>query len=338
MSAIRSPRYVIVGAGAVGAVIGGRLHEHGRDVVLVARGANLEVLRRDGLCIVCPQSEVTLKVPVVGDLGSAKIANSDVVILAVKTQDSSDVIDELTRVAPRDVSIVCAQNGVETERLALRHFANVFGAYNFLISTFTTPGLVRVHTAPYSGVFDVGRYPGSTSGAAPTVDALAEIMANDLRESAFDSVARPDIMRWKYAKLLTNVMNAFQAICTDLAGVGDLLAMARREGKACLIANNIDAVPQMEEEQRRHHLLPLQAAGGVESSGGSTWQSLARGTGRIEADYLNGEVTLLGRLAGVPTPVNDAIGRLVTSAARQHQRPGTMTPDELRAALDLTSL
>ncbi len=50
--------------------------------------------------------------------------------------------------------------------------------------------------------------------------------------------------------------------------------------------------------------------------GASMWQSLARGVS-IEADYLNGEIVLLGRLHGVPTPVNAALLDLVKQAARE---------------------
>jgi 2-dehydropantoate 2-reductase len=46
---------------------------------------------------------------------------------------------------------------------------------------------------------------------------------------------------------------------------------------------------------------------GAGRSGSSTEQSLARGTGSVETDYLNGEVVLLGRLHGVPVPVNAAL-------------------------------
>ena len=45
---------MIIGAGAVGGSIGGRLAESGRDVVLVARGAHLEALKRDGLRLLAP--------------------------------------------------------------------------------------------------------------------------------------------------------------------------------------------------------------------------------------------------------------------------------------------
>jgi 2-dehydropantoate 2-reductase len=65
---------------------------------------------------------------------------------------------------------------------------------------------------------------------------------------------------------------------------------------------------------------------------GSGWQSLARGTGNLESDYLNGEITLLGRLHGVPTPVNEAIQRLSSDLARRREPPGSLTLAEVAAA------
>jgi 2-dehydropantoate 2-reductase len=67
--------------------------------------------------------------------------------------------------------------------------------------------------------------------------------------------------------------------------------------------------------------------------GGSTWQSLARESGSAEVDYLNGEIALLGRLHGVPTPLNDLLQRLVTEYARDRRKPGELTPSRLRALL-----
>ncbi|MGH9275276.1 MAG: ketopantoate reductase C-terminal domain-containing protein, partial [Acidimicrobiales bacterium] len=64
-----------------------------------------------------------------------------------------------------------------------------------------------------------------------------------------------------------------------------------------------------------------------------SWQSLARGTGSIEADTLNGEIVLLGRLRGVPTPVNELLQRTAHELARVGAPPGSMTIDELEARL-----
>ena len=53
----------------------------------------------------------------------------------------------------------------------------------------------------------------------------------------------------------------------------------------------------------------------------------------IETDYLNGEIALLGRLQGVPTPANERIQLLMRDAAARGAGPGTMTIQDLRAAL-----
>ena len=73
------------------------------------------------------------------------------------------------------------------------------------------------------------------------------------------------------------------------------------------------------------------SVGGLDRPGGSSWQSLARRAPTIEADYLNGEIGLLGRLHGIPTPVNDLLQQLANRAARAGQPPGSMTLEELEA-------
>ena len=71
---------------------------------------------------------------------------------------------------------------------------------------------------------------------------------------------------------------------------------------------------------------------GAPRGGGSSWQSLTRGTGSIEADFLNGEVVLLGREHGVPVPVNEALQRLANRAAADRLPPGSLSPEEIFAA------
>ena len=60
---------------------------------------------------------------------------------------------------------------------------------------------------------------------------------------------------------------------------------------------------------------------------------MARGAGSIEADYLNGEIVLLGREHGVPTPVNETLQRLANKAAADRLRPGSLTPGQILAAV-----
>ena len=68
-------------------------------------------------------------------------------------------------------------------------------------------------------------------------------------------------------------------------------------------------------------------------SGGSTTQSLARGTGSIETDWLNGEIVLLGRLHGVPVPANGYFVDLSARLVREGRGPGAVSVAEIEAGL-----
>ena len=81
-------------------------------------------------------------------------------------------------------------------------------------------------------------------------------------------------------------------------------------------------------------LVEYRSLHGANRGGGSSWQSLARGTGDIESDYLNGEIVLIGRLHGVPTPVNELLQRRAMAAALTHEPPGQQVAEELLAELD----
>jgi len=84
-----------------------------------------------------------------------------------------------------------------------------------------------------------------------------------------------------------------------------------------------------EDRERRGDSLQLSPTPSGEWQGGSSWQSLARGAGSIEAEFLNGEIVLLGALHGVPTPVNALLQRLAVRAAAEGAPPGTWRIEEL---------
>src|SRR5262249_12900429 len=144
------------------------------------------------------------------------------------------------------------------------------------------------------------------------VDATADRIAAALHDAQFECEPRPDIMRWKYRKLLKNLSNVPNALCGADAPV-DVGRAATAEGKVVLAAAGIDVASGAEDVERRGNAFQFGSSGLTTTStisGSSTWQSLARGTGHVEADYLNGEIVLLGRLHGVPTPVNETLRQL----------------------------
>ena len=321
-------RFIVFGAGAVGGVVGGRLFGHGHDVVLVARGEHAKAIAKDGLTLASATGVDELDVPVTERVDKVAWTGDEVVLLAVKSQDTEDALRQLASVAPSSTPVVCVQNGVANEPGALRRFSNVYGICVMCPATFLKPGVVVAESSPTTALLDIGRYPSGGD-----TDKVAVGVAEALNASTMESVARPDIMRWKYAKLVRNLANAVDALCGPAGRSSELVQMAREEGEACLAAAGIAYASREEDDARRGDRLHPTEVVGYERGGSSTWQSLARSEGTTEVDYLNGEIVLLGRLYGVPAPVNELLQRLVNQMARARSRPGTMTPEEVLSLL-----
>jgi 2-dehydropantoate 2-reductase len=250
-----------------------------------------------------------------------------VVILTVKSQDTRGALTDLADSVPPDIAIVCAQNGVENERVALRMFANVYGVCVMCPATHLNPGVVQANSSPITGLLDIGRWPGGH-------DETAAALAASLNDATFQSVVRDDIARWKWGKLLMNLNNAIQAVCGTDEPATELARRALQEGVDVLDAAGIAFVGREEDRARRGELLTTSSPGTMKRGGGSTWQSLVRGTGTVETDYITGEIVLRGRLHNVATPVNELLQRLVNEMARERRPPGAATEAQVLAQLD----
>ena len=152
-------RFVVLGAGAVGGVVGASLHRSGQEVALIARGEHYRVIRERGLTFERPSSSVTLEIPVVESPGEFDWAGDEVVLLAAKSQDTAAALTDLRAAAPPATPVVCLQNGVENERTALRLLPNVYGAVVMAPTAHLEPGVVQAYGSRGVGVIDVGRYP-----------------------------------------------------------------------------------------------------------------------------------------------------------------------------------
>lgn len=320
-------RYIIYGAGAIGGVVGARLFAAGHEVVLICRGAHLDTIRRDGLRLRTPSEDVVLRVPAVGHPSEITFRDDDAVILTMKTQDTEDALIALERAAGTDVHVICCQNGVENERLALRRFAHVYGMLVAMPATFTEPGQINNEAEPIAGVLDAGCYPGG-------VDDFITRVAADISGSQMLCRAMPNVMRLKYGKLFVNLGNAVQVITGDLhygPVFREVTALLIREAEACYQAARIDYATVEEYNAVSRGLFKTAPVAGQPRSGSSSWQSVIRGHTVLETDYLNGEIVLLGRLHGVPAPLNAMVQRLANRVAAGLDQPGTYPIEQLRA-------
>jgi len=331
-------RYVVIGAGAVGSGIGGSLQHAGVEAVLVARGEQLAALRRGGLQIVTPTDTHQVEVTAVGDPNELALRPDDVLVLATKTHQAeaalvqwADVPVDRGGTAGERLPLVIALNGVAADWLALRYFRRVYGACVWMWANYTKPGRVILSGSPTLGLFHIGRVP-----AAPADESDADLLSSIRREwsaAALDVRLPRDVMPWKYRKLITNLGNAFQALVGDAEGTGSLVREAVAEGRAVLAAAGIEVTSEEEEAADRKDYTVIDLSERQGFLGGSTWQSLARGTGNVETDYLNGEIVLEARRHGLDAPINARVASLVRRAAGRGEGAATMGIEELRVRL-----
>ena len=317
-------RYLVYGAGAVGGVIGAHLHLAGTDVTLVARGTHLAAIRRDGLVIDRSEGREAVRVPAVAGAAETGWDSDTVVLLCVKGHQTAAALDDLAAHAPSETAVVSAQNGIDNEPAILRLFEATYGICVMLPATHMEPGVVVQKCHPTPGILDLGRVPDGT-------DAIAEAIAADLRDAGFESVPRPDIMAWKRRKLLLNIGNAVDAACTHGDAATELEKRARAEGESVYAAAGLACVTSAEDRERRGDILRRRDDLAV-PLGGSTFQSLRRGTS-TEVDHLNGEIVLLGRLHGVPTPANALLQETCRLLARDGAAPRSVDAADLLARL-----
>lgn len=322
-------RFIIYGAGGVGCTIGGRLALGGHDVVLICRGAHLEAIRANGLLLKAPEGEHRVPIPAVAHPSEVDWRPGDVVIMTMKTQDTEPALRELEKAAGTSVPVVCAQNGIENERLASRRFENVYAMLVALPATFLVPGEVVAAAAPLSGCLHAGRYPSGID------DTITQVCAA-INSSHFHSLPSADAMQLKHRKLILNLGNGVEVITGQHAwgaggAMGEFVEKVRTEAMGCYAAAGITSTDPDAYIDRVTRHYKAQRVSGEERSASSTLQSVLRGHQTTEVDYLNGEIELIGALNGVPTPYNSTVREVATRMAASGEPPGSVSLDDLDA-------
>ncbi len=316
-------RIIIYGAGGIGGVIGAQLFQGGVETILIARGDHFQAMRNNGLHYRTPHGDVTLPIAAVDHPSKIDFRDGDAVILTMKSQHTLGALDDLRAAAGDRIPVFCCQNGVANERMAARRFENVNAMMVYLPATALEPGTIVTHASATIGVLDASVYP---TGSNKVVEAVT----GALNSVNFSARPNPTVMRFKYGKLIMNLNNALTAISPPGDAAKDIRAQMRGEAEACFKAAGIDCASPEEEKARRGDLMKSGTVPGQDRVAGSSWQSLERGTGNIEADFLNGEIVLLGRLHHIPTPANLVLQRLANDLAANRGKPQSMPLAEVQ--------
>ncbi|QDC08031.1 ketopantoate reductase family protein [Oceanicola sp. D3] len=318
-------RIIVYGVGAIGGVVAAALALSGQEVVGIARGRMLKAIRANGLLLDSERGREVARFECVGHPNEITFQPDDAVLLCVKGQDTAAALADLRAAGLTDQPVFCCQNGVANEPLALRFFPNVHAVTVMMPASYIEPGEVSIFCQPSFGMFDIGRFPGGHDGDD---EAVAEV----LNAANIATLVRNDAMAPKYGKLILNLGNITGALLPPGAECAEFDGPLREEGKAVLKAAGIAWEDVGKTERRAKHMQD-RAGGDAGRPGNSTTQSLARATGSVETDWLNGEIVQLARLHGVAAPLNARVQALSVEMIAEGGKPGSLSVAELRERL-----
>lgn len=288
-------------AGAIGAYYGARLVVAGHDVFFIARGANLEAIKKNGLKIESVHGDLHLpKVNVTDD--PKTVGPVDIVLFAVKLWDTETAAEQAKPLIGPDTRLITLQNGIDSvERVGKVLGADkVVGGFAYIASTIAAPGVIR-----QTSQFHHLRF----GHADKRADAVLDAFVAAGKSAGLDIGIAQAIERelWEKFIFLTAMTGATAAL---RSGIGPIFAdpetkkffrALMEEALAVGRAKGVPLDPAYIDER-----MAFVETKTVPTMKGSMANDLDRG-GRLELDWLSGKVRALGRELGVPTPASDTV-------------------------------
>jgi 2-dehydropantoate 2-reductase len=288
-------------AGAVGGYFGARMAAAGHDVFFIARGANLEAMRKNGLKIESVHGDLHLPKPNVTD-DPAKAGPVDIVLFAIKLWDTEKAAELARPLVGPDTRVITLQNGVDSvERVApILGASNTIGGVAYIATTIAAPGIIR-HTSSFARM-RFGR-------ADKKPDAPLQAFVDAGKAAKIDVAISADIERerWEKFAFLTAMAGSTAGLRSSIGPIvadPELRAFFRRlMEEACAVgkAKGVSLDPAYLEERMKFVQNTVEP--GMKAS---MAHDLERGN-RLELDWLNGKVRELGRALDVPTPAHDTV-------------------------------
>jgi 2-dehydropantoate 2-reductase len=317
----------IVGAGAIGGMLGVKLALAGEDVTFICRGAHLEAVRKQGLRLIMEDGTEHLVHPVKATDRIAEAGVHDIVVPAMKAHQVAPVAQEMRSLFGTETIVVTMQNGIpwwyfqglrgpyEGTRIeavdpggvitASIEIERVIGCVVYPASELIAPGVIR-HV-------EGNRFPvGELSGAeTPRVERLSELF----QKAGFKAPVLRDIRSEIWLKLWGNLtFNPVSALThATLAGI------CRFPPSRALAAAMMTEAQAIGEKLGAQFRVPLErriaGAEGVGEHKTSMLQDVEHGRA-LEIDALIGAVVELGRLTAIATPHVDAVHACISLLAR----------------------
>jgi 2-dehydropantoate 2-reductase len=292
----------ILGAGAIGSVIGAQLSKK-NDVTLIGNKAHVDAVKSKGLLVSSSAAETF---HLGADAQIREIPEETLIFLTTKAYDSEKAVKGISRLLRKDTAILVLQNGLGNEEIvkrAVHHKVEVLRGITNMAAEFFKAGEIKYWT---------GETVIEHDGAA---EEIAAIMNN----SGLKASVSNNIKKETWSKVVLNsVINPLTAIfrVKNYEIFTQPLAEVRHQIiRECVQVGNVEGVTFAKDLEK-----------GIDkeimsyTNYSSMCQDIMRGK-KTEIDLLNGKIVELGARHHIPTPVNETMVHLVKFLEEKHELP-----------------
>jgi 2-dehydropantoate 2-reductase len=296
-------KIAIVGAGAMGSMMGGLLRESGADVHLYSVNfEHVQRMRLNGLVIEGLGGERTIQINATTKIDEIGIA--DLIVIFVKSYDTRVAADAARRIAGSHTSVLTLQNGIGNVEILDQHFGTeqVLAGTTDAAATITSPGRVK-HTA--EGKIYIGTLTGEISLRVNEIVAM-------FRSAGFNTNSTDNAMGMIWTKLILNLAinplgTILRVVCRGLIDnnytrglmkeiINEALSIVEKKEIKLIYTDMIQAAYDLAEKNA--------------DSKNSMLQDFLRGK-RTEIDFITGAIVREAEQLGIDVPVNRTLLSLV---------------------------
>ncbi len=293
-------RIAVIGAGGVGGYFGGRLAAADNEVTFVARGAQLDAIRANGIELLSALGDLRIH-PARAVEFIDQVGVVDLVLIAVKLWDTENVAQTLRPLRDKGAAFLSLQNGVDKDEVLRKYVSedSILGGVCYIASKLSKPGVIS-HTGTVQRIV-FGEYSGERSKRAET-------LLDACKRAAIDAEITDSIERVIWEKFVF-LVGLSGTTATIRQTIGPIRANPQSRAFLLDVIKEVVALGQalgvdLREDYAEDRLAFCDSL--PPSMTSSMHHDLESGN-RLELPWLSGGVAELGRRVGIPTPLNRAI-------------------------------
>ena len=332
-------KYAVIGLGAVGNIVGGILKKSEKNVVLIGKENQVDIINKNGIKINGINGSLSIENPnASSDLSYLK--DVDFIIICVKSYDTQNLANQIKQHIKKTALILSLQNGVKNSSVIYKITGNkVISGVVLFNALFLKPG---ESTLTIRG--------GLLIEDEKSNSEAIEDLINCFNMRGLTSKSVKNIEGFQYSKLIVNLQNAVTALTGQTikesiidSNSRSVLIASMKEGLYILEKSgiSIETLPDMDPKKiikrlSSYNSIFLRIGSKIlklKNARTSMWQSLSRGKS-TEIDYINGEIVSLARKNNLKAPINEKLVELLKEAENKHSIK-SFEPSELKKLLNI---